>query len=175
MSGKKNTFTAVIYPDGKEKEKLYTSEGQWTDVIQIKDHKTKQIIATHDHKISKPSPLIVAPVEQQDDFETRRAWKKVADAIVKGDMDTTSYEKTIIENRQREMRKEEKEAGREWERTFFTRIETNPLFERLASKVGEKINDSLTNGIWIFDEKKASAAKPPYHPDVQPPIYELKN
>ncbi|KAF2133105.1 oxysterol binding protein-like protein [Dothidotthia symphoricarpi CBS 119687] len=174
VSGKKNTFSAVVYPDGREKEKLYTAEGQWSDAFQIKDHKTKTVIAAHDHKVTKPTQLFVAAVEQQDDLETRRAWKKVADAIVKGDMDKTSYEKTIIENRQREMRKQEKEAGHEWERTFFTRSASNPLFERLAGKVGEKVNDTLTNGVWIFDEKKASTATSPFHPEVQPPIYELK-
>lgn len=89
-------------------------------------------------------------------------------------MDTTSAEKSIIENRQREMRKEEQAGGREWERKFFTRTEKSPVFERLAAKVGEKTNESLTNGIWIFDQDKASAAKSPYHPNVNPPIYVQK-
>ena len=47
--------------------------------------------------------------------ESRRAWAKVADAILKGDMDTTAREKSIIENRQREMRRIEQAEGREWE------------------------------------------------------------
>lgn len=89
-------------------------------------------------------------------------------------MDTTSVEKSIIENRQREMRKEEQASGREWERKFFTRVDKSPVFERLAAKVGEKTNESLTNGIWVFDQDKASAAKSPFHPDVNPPIYVQK-
>lgn len=71
-------------------------------------------------------------MEEQDDFESRRAWKKVADAINKGDMDTTSTEKSIIENRQRAMRKTEKEQGKEWERKFFNRVEADPTFEKLV-------------------------------------------
>jgi hypothetical protein len=173
VSGKKNTFTAVLYPEGKEKEYLYKAEGQWTDVWTIKDHK-KTVIETFDHKVTKTTPLTVAPIEQQDDFETRRAWNKVSNAINKGDMDATSAEKSIIEVRQREMRKEEKDAGREWERKFFTKADKYPLFTTLAAKVGEPINDTQTNGIWAFDLQKANAAKSPFHPDVNPPIYERK-
>ncbi|OAL00623.1 Oxysterol-binding protein [Phaeosphaeriaceae sp. SRC1lsM3a] len=174
VSGKKNTFSAVLYPEGKEKDIIYKVDGQWTDAWQIKDGKTKAVVDTFDPKVTKTTPLTVAPIEQQDHFETRRAWKKVSDAINKGDMDLTSAEKTIIETRQREMRKEEKEAGREWERTFFTRSDTFPTFKALAAKIGEPINDSQTNGVWTFDQSKADNAKSPFHPDVVPPIYERK-
>jgi hypothetical protein len=47
-------------------------------------------------------------------------------------MDTTSTEKSIIENRQRAMRKTEKEQGKEWERKFFNRVEADPTFEKLV-------------------------------------------
>jgi hypothetical protein len=176
VSGKKNTFSAILYPEGKEKDVIYRADGQWTDTWQIKDGKAKgaTVIDTFDPKLTKTTALTVAPIEEQDHFETRRAWKKVSDAINKGDMDATSAEKTIIETRQREMRKEEKDAGREWERKFFTRSDTFPRFQRLAAKVGEPVNDSQTNGVWTFDQEKANAAKSPFHPDVNPPIYERK-
>ena len=130
------------------------------------------MVDTFDPSATKTTPLTVAPIEEQDHFESRRAWKKVADAIVKGDMDTTSYQKSIIENRQRAMRKQEKEAGHEWERRFFTRSTDYAAFKGLAAKIGEAVNDNLTNGVWIFDSEKASSAQPPFHPDVTPPIYE---
>lgn len=176
VSGKKNTFSAILYPEGKEKDVLYSIDGQWTDTWQIKDGKAKHgtVIDTFDPKVTKTTPLTVAPIEQQDDFETRRAWKKVSDAINKGDMDKTSAEKTIIETRQREMRKQEKETGKEWERKFFTRSDKFPLFQKLAQKIGEPVNDTQTNGVWSFDQAKASAATSPFHPDVNPPIYERK-
>jgi len=100
-------------------------------------------------------------------MESRRAWNKVAEAIAKGDMDTTSREKSIIEVRQRELRKLEKEENREWNRRFFTRTDKFPTFEDLASKIGEQVNDNLTNGVWIFDQDKASQAKPPFHPELK--------
>lgn len=174
VSGKKNTFSAIIYPEGKEKEVIYKADGQWNDSFQIKDAKTKAVVDTFDHKSIKTTPLIVAEIEDQDDFETRRAWKKVSDAINSGNMELTSAEKSIIENRQREMRQEEKAEGREWERKFFSRTAEFPLFEQLAKKIGESVNDDQTNGVWCFDKQKAEAAKPPYHPSVVPPIYERK-
>ncbi|OAL49710.1 Oxysterol-binding protein [Pyrenochaeta sp. DS3sAY3a] len=172
VSGKKNTFSAVLYPEGKEKDVLYKADGQWTDTWQIKDAKTKAVVATFDPTATPVTPLTIAPLAEQDDFETRRAWKKVADAITKGDMELTSAEKSIIENRQREMRRLEKEEGREWDRKFFSRAETFPLFEALAAKIGESANDGQTNGVWVFDQEKAKKASKPFHPDVTPPIYE---
>ncbi|CAA9966405.1 hypothetical protein CFE70_010072 [Pyrenophora teres f. teres 0-1] len=174
VSGKKNSFTAVLYPEGKEKETIYKLDGQWSDAFQIRDAKTKAVVDTFDHKSTKTTSLTVAPIEEQDDFESRRAWKKVSDAINSGNMELTSSEKTIIETRQREMRQEEKDEGREWERKFFTRATEYPQFEQLATKIGESINDSQTNGVWTFDKQKATAAKSPYHPTVVPPIYERK-
>ncbi|KAF2271836.1 Oxysterol-binding protein [Westerdykella ornata] len=159
ISGKKNTFSAVLYPEGKEKEPIYTADGQWTDEFTIKDAKTKKVVDQYDPKVTKTTPLTIAPIEEQDEMESRRAWKKVADAILKGDTETAGYEKSIIENRQREMRKQEKEEGREWERRFFKRVPHHKVFEGLAHKLGEqKINEELTNGIWLFDEEKARKA-----------------
>lgn len=155
MSGKKNTFSASLYPEGKEKEPIYTVDGQWTDAFTIKDAKTKKTIDTYDPKVTKVTPLTIAPIEEQDEMESRRAWKKVADAIAVGDMDRTSAEKSLIENRQRDMRKLEKEQGTEWQRRYFSRAEKYPVFEKLAEKIGEAVNDNLTNGVWMFDKEKA--------------------
>lgn len=155
MSGKKNTFSATLYPTGDEKHPVYTVDGQWTDDFTIKDARTKKVVDQYSPQTTKVTPLTVAPIEQQDSMESRRAWKKVADAIVKGDTDTAGYEKSIIENQQRELRKQEKEEGREWERRYFSRVEKHPAFEALAKEIDEKVNDDVTNGIWVFDEEKA--------------------
>jgi hypothetical protein len=124
----------------------------------IKDAKTKKVVDKYDPNVTKCTPLQVAPIEEQGELESRRAWKKVADAIVKGDTDTAGYEKSIIENQQREMRKKEQEEGREWDRRYFSRIDKHPQFEALANRIGEPINDTQTNGIWAFDPEKAKKA-----------------
>ncbi|KAI9846530.1 MAG: Oxysterol binding protein [Sclerophora amabilis] len=160
LSGKKNSFTATLYPTpnsptGKESP-LYTIDGQWTESFIIKDASTKKEIDSFSHKTTKPTPLQVAPLDQQDPLESRRAWHAVATAIAKGDMDTTSAEKAKIENTQRDLRKKEQTEGREWERTYFTRFDkADPVFETLGRKVGESsIEADKTGGVWRWDEKK---------------------
>lgn len=183
LSGKKNSFTAVLYPAGKEKDVLYSVEGQWTDSFVIKEGASagkklshSSIVDTFVHKQTPTTPLIVAPLDQQDPYEAKHAWNAVAQAIAKGDMDTTSNEKSKIENAQRELRKKEAAQGREWERAFFTRLHTtggnaglgvgapgDQVFETLAKPIGQSVEAEKTGGVWRFDEAKAKAAKPPYH------------
>ncbi|KAF2398292.1 Oxysterol-binding protein [Trichodelitschia bisporula] len=162
LSGKKNSVTATLYPEGREKEPLYTIEGQWTNTFIIKDAKTKKEVDKYDSRASPTTPLTVAPLEEQDELESRRAWAKVAKGIAAGDMDVTQREKTLIEERQREMRRKEKEQGREWQRTFFTRVESHAVFERLAGKIGESLDVDKTGGIWMWDAEKAAKAKKPF-------------
>jgi len=165
VSGSKNSISATMFPHGKEKSKhdvIYTAEGSWTDKFTIKNAK-KETIDTYNAKTEPKTPLQVAPLDQQDPLETRRAWKKVADAILKGDMNLTSAEKTQIENAQREMRKKEAAEGKEWERRFFSRAKTMPAIEKLFKEVpGGSLEMDQTNGGWVFDQSKASAAKPPF-------------
>ncbi|KAF2834971.1 oxysterol binding protein-like protein [Patellaria atrata CBS 101060] len=167
LSGKKNTFSATLFPSGKEKEVLYTVEGQWNDSFTIKGS-MKNVVEKFDAKAAKISPLLIADLEEQDSMESRRAWAKVAAAISKGDMDATSREKSLIENAQREMRKKEKEENREWERRFFTRKETSPVFEALVKKGGlqEELDLDKTSGVWAFDSEKASSVKPPFRKEI---------
>lgn len=158
-----------MFPTGKEKEVLYTVDGQWTDSFNIKDAKTKSTIDSYSSKENKTTPLTVAPLDDQDELESRRAWQKVAKAIKAGDMDTAGREKSLIENSQRDLRKKEKEESREWERRFFTHSEHHEIFETLAAKLppgegGQAIatEGSHTGGVWVWDEEKAKNAKPPF-------------
>lgn len=154
MSGKKNSFTATLYPEGKEKDILYSVEGQWNDSFIARDAKAKIEIETYSPKSSQTTPLSVAPLDQQGDLESRRAWRAVAEAIGKGDMDVTGTEKGKIENAQRELRKKEREEGREWERRYFSRVEPDERFEELAEKVGHQLEADKTGGMWRWDDAK---------------------
>lgn len=159
LSGKKNSFTASLYPTGAERSPLYTIDGQWTDAFTIKDAKTKAQVDSYSAKASRTTPLIIAPQDQQDPLESRRAWSKVAAAISKGDMDTTGMEKSKIENQQREMRRQEQADGKEWQRRYFSRVEKDDVFEKLAVKIGERSEPEKTGGIWRWDGKKAEGVK----------------
>lgn len=161
LSGKKNSFTASLYPAGKEKEPLYVIDGQWTDTFTIHNG-TKKVggeLETYNAKTSKTTQLIVAPLDQQETYESNRAWQRVAAAISKGDMDTVGIEKGKIENAQRELRRKEQSEGREWERRFFKRMPGCTTFETLAKPVGERIEIEKTGGVWRFNSEKAAGLK----------------
>ncbi|KAI5850357.1 hypothetical protein DFP73DRAFT_539088 [Morchella snyderi] len=153
VTGKKNTFTATLSKEGS-KDILYTIDGQWTDSFIIKEGKSKKEFDLYNAKVSKTTPLYIAPLEKQDPLESRNAWAKVQSAIVNGDLETTSAEKTKIENEQRELRKKEKEEGREWERRYFTRVQEDPVLKTLGDKSGVVLEPEKTDGIWVFDNAK---------------------
>ncbi|CAD0114394.1 unnamed protein product [Aureobasidium uvarum] len=162
VSGKKNSFTATMYPNGREKDVIYNAEGQWSGSFVIKDAH-KKVVDSYDASKMQKTPLTVAPIEQQDPLESRRAWYKVAEAINRGDMDTTSAEKSLIENQQRELRKREKEQGSEWHRRFFNRVPNSPRFDAMIHQVpGGSLEADKTNGVWEFDPARAMAANPAY-------------
>lgn len=167
VSGKKNTLASITFPHGKEKSKsdvLYKAEGSWTDHFTIKDAKGVTVEAYNAKKEPK-AELKVADIKDQDPLESRRAWKKVADAILKSDMNTTSAEKSKIEEHQRALRKKEQKEGRDWERIFFTKIDKLPIFEKLIREVPHgSMEQEQTGGIWVFDQEKAKNAKPPFSP-----------
>lgn len=161
ISGKKNSFTATLYPTGKEKDTLYTVTGQWTKSFEIREGSSKHgaLVDSYDAEASVTTPLYVAPIEEQGHWESRRAWSKVAAGIAKGDMDATGIEKSKIENEQREMRAKEKAEGTVWERQYFTKQESDPVLDALAPAIALSSEADKTGGIWRFDEKKAAAIR----------------
>ena len=161
IRGKKNYFSATLYPTGKPEEVLYTAEGQWSGSFTIKDARTSQDVESFDTTNWPITSLTIAPLEDQDPFESRRAWSKVTTAIDKGHMSAVGHEKSKIETRQREMRKEEQAEGREWHRKYFKRVQNDPLLEELSAKVGVHVESEQTGGIWQWDEDKYNQRKVP--------------
>lgn len=153
VKGKSNSFIATLYADENEKEPLYVLEGRWNDSYTIKDGKGK-ILETVDLASLQRTPLDVAPIEHQHPLESRRAWKSVVDAINANDVFAVGHEKSKIENAQRALRRQEKDAGEVWSRRYFTRAERDPVAERLlvTGKTGGA--DGHDAMIWKFDDEK---------------------
>jgi len=155
LSGKKNSFTATLVKNSNPSQVLYTIEGQWTLDFTVRDTLTKKDLETYNTQTSQTTPLTIPPLNQQGPLETRRAWRKVADAIEKGDYEVTGIEKSKIENEQRGMRKKEKEEDREWPRRYFTRVDNDEKFQALADKAGVAAEPEKTGGgMWVFDKEK---------------------
>ncbi|KAK5552223.1 Oxysterol-binding protein 4 [Exophiala xenobiotica] len=179
LSGKKNSFTAALWKEGEgsEKNPMFSADGQWSESFTLKEGEGKKAkeIATFTPSNIKLAKLNVAPTEEQDVFESRRAWSNVARSIEKGDMDATSHFKSRIENAQRALRKKEQDEKREWERVFFsqasTKDELEVTFQNLVRVINsqdtssswEGIAPDKTAGVWRFDDRKANQAKKPFH------------
>lgn len=178
LSGKKNTFSACMWKEGEgnDKHPMYSVEGQWNDTFAFTMHegeKPKKGREIESYRAAPTTPLNVAPIEEQDPWESRRAWRHVAASITKGDMDATSYHKSKIENAQRELRKREREEGRDWERKFFKPVkeDEDPVFNKLVKMISGAtawagVESDKTAGVWRFDKEKAAGVKRPFHPEV---------
>lgn len=165
---KKNTVRAKLYKTGDEEHPLYEVDGQWSDEFVFRDVRNNTQIETYNTHKAHASPLIVAPIDQQDPWESRRAWSGVIQAIHAGDMQATSAAKSKVEVAQRAMRAQEKAAGRPWEAKFFSRVDEDPAFEKLAVPHGEALSSHLTSGIWKFDEAKFRKARVPFRGGAVP-------
>ncbi|QLL30944.1 hypothetical protein HG536_0A07590 [Torulaspora globosa] len=136
FSGKKNSFKARIYRDSKDaknKEKaVYTISGQWSGTSKITKHsgvaKSKDESSTvfYDATRTPAEHLKVKDLKDQHPLESRKAWKDVADAIRLGDFDLIGRTKTELEEKQREMRKDEQANGVSWQRRWFKDVDYSP-------------------------------------------------
>jgi hypothetical protein len=176
LSGKKNSFTAALWKEGEgsDKHPLYSVDGQWNEGFTIRegDGKHTKEIDYYDAKAAKTTPLTVAPIEEQDPYESRKAWANVARSIEKGDMDATSHYKSRIEVAQRALRRKEQDDKREWNRAFFSQVSPDSPEEATCQKLVKMVSGingwqgvepEKTAGVWRFDSEKAKNAEPPYH------------
>ncbi|KAG8989043.1 Oxysterol binding protein, partial [Tulasnella sp. 427] len=125
VSGKSHQFKAVVTPPGSSTA-AHTVEGLWHETS-----KTSKGEPFHDVRGPKEEVSVKA-VEEQDEWETRKLWQHVAKGIRTGDFEAASREKTKIENEQRQRRKDEAGAGTPWQLKYFTHIEEDPKYTKLA-------------------------------------------
>ena len=169
----KHGFEAKVFRSGSspnENKPIYTLEGNWDNSITVKDAHTDKVL----EEISIPdlpsSPLQTMPLEEQDPYETRRVWQGVREALNRGDMHATSDAKGIVEQGQRDMRKEEERQKRQWQRLFFKDAGSDDVAEQLRKVIGDELDTKETVGVWKFDEVKWQelAEKRPWRDGLRP-------
>ena len=170
LGGKKNHVSAALYrvEDKERKKALYQIEGAWNDAFTIHDVAGNRDVETYNTNLHKPTRLIVPPIEQQDAWESRRAWAGVINALSHGDMQATSDEKSKVEQAQRNMRKQEEASRALWQPTFFVKTSEDIVFQRLAAVTGDQHLHDSNNGFWRFDRDKAARARKPFHGQLTP-------
>jgi len=129
FSGKSHTFKADLTPPIGSGSSFQAScfEGQWHTTS--KDTRTGVVFTD----VTGPKEdVIVRPVEEQGEWESRALWFKVAKGIREGDFEMAAREKSRIENEQRQKRRDEAAAGTSWELNHFVHQDDDALYERLG-------------------------------------------
>jgi len=178
---KRNSFEAKIYRKGDSKKTaIYTvvgcwSEGGWT----VKDAKTGQVIEKFDLDApeNQAIPITLLPVEEQDEWESRRAWAGVIEGLKTGNLSQVVEEKSKLEQAQRQMRAMEAVRGVTWEPLFFRSCsgEEHEVFRRMVKEWGLerewKLEGERTKGVWRVNEEAVKELKRPFRKGVSPTGY----
>jgi hypothetical protein len=169
MSGERNHVVASIYrtDDSKRDTALFTVEGNWTDSLEFKDSQGDTIEAYN--VASAPSTEFrTLPLDQQDPWESRKAWHGVISSIAAGDMRGVSNNKNKLENAQRELRKKSETSEKNWNAVFFHREWSDPVADKLLGAVGDSFDPESTCGVWKIDREKAVKCERPFRGTLTP-------
>ncbi|KAF1839427.1 Oxysterol-binding protein [Decorospora gaudefroyi] len=167
-SGPKHAFEASVFHADRPRDTLYSVEGVWNAEFVIRDARTGAEVEAFDVRTVPQQRLSVSDIGDQDPWESRRAWSEVVDALRQGDMKGVTRAKSVVENGQREMRKEEEAQGRQFEPVFFKRVESDAVFERLVTHDTGGFSVDRQAGFWKVDLDALAKASKPFHGDLLP-------
>jgi hypothetical protein len=168
LSGKKNGVDAILYQEEDKSNPLFAVSGQWNDQITIQEGNGDAEIETIDVRSLASTPMHIDSLEDQDDWESRKAWAGVIAALNEGDMQKTVDEKSKVEQAQRELRELEESKGVKWEPLFFKSTTDDPVFERLK-QTEQELHADKTVGVWKFNrERWEKGVEKPFHGTLRP-------
>lgn len=169
FGGSKNHVNAIVHKiDDKDRSHaLYTAEGSWAESFTIKDAQNT-VIDTYDVAAAPPTAFRTLPLEQQDPWESRNAWKGVISAVHSGSMQGVANAKTELEGAQRALRRKDETSEEQWEALFFRREGEHEVAERLLELQGKKLDVEGTCGCWKFDAEAAASRQRPWRGDLTP-------
>jgi len=172
-TGQRNAFTASLYQTSKPDNVLFEADGAWNDKFTFYDVRNggkRKEIESYDTSVLRPVPLTLNSLEEQDPWESRRAWADTIAGIKANDWDKTSQAKNKLEEAQRELRRKREAKNETWEPALFRTVEQDPVYDALAKGINWTEDKSRTLGVWKFDLEKAGSRQSPYHGDVRPDL-----
>ncbi|KAK3317424.1 hypothetical protein B0T19DRAFT_469078 [Cercophora scortea] len=173
IRGKRNTFEAKIFrKDDPAKRSIYEAAGVWSDAWTVKDARTGEVLQNYvvDADENTPAPITITSVDEQDPWESRRAWGGVLNGMQAGDMRQVLAEKTKVEQAQRQMRAFEASRGHAWEPLLFRSIaaEEHGVFHELAEGTGLALHHEKTKGVWKLDDRRVKGLQRPFREGLTP-------
>ncbi|RMJ08502.1 hypothetical protein CDV36_011878 [Fusarium kuroshium] len=172
MRGKKNSFEAYVYHKSEPKKRIFALSGVWSEGWVIKDGQTGQVLKTYTVEAPENEPAVmqVDPVEDQDPWESRRAWRDVIENLKRGNIRAAATAKHVVEEAQRHMRKQETILGENWSPLFFRSLsgDSHQVFHGLTKDLEWNLSDAQTKGVWRIDDELLDKIQKPYHGDRTP-------
>lgn len=107
-------------------ETLYTMDGHWDRKVMLTDVRTNQQKTLFDYEAvlaEKSMVAVLPPPEEEEKSFSTKVWARCSEAIKNGDSAAANAEKRKVEDHQRKLRKERKEAGVPWQWHYFTKRE----------------------------------------------------
>ncbi|KAJ3438511.1 oxysterol-binding protein-related protein [Anaeramoeba flamelloides] len=142
FKGLLNEIKGEIYKDSKL---IYTFSGYWDDKIHYfknnKKKEDKKIL--FDIKKLKHNILYVPPIEEQDEFESRRLWKEVTKGLQNDDVDYASESKLALECKQRIDRNIRSQDNTVWETKYFDEDENGNWIYKYINKAKFQENEEI--------------------------------
>jgi hypothetical protein len=174
LRGKKNSFDGRIYRrDDPAKTSIYQVEGVWSEGWTVRDSVTGELLESYkvDAAENEPVPMDILPIEEQDPWESRKAWRSVLHGLTVGDMRMVVEEKSKIEQAQRQMRASEAARGKTWEPLLFRSQsgEAHEVFHRLSKGImGWDLQQEKTKGVWKVDDARMANLQRPFRAGLTP-------
>ncbi|WWC90766.1 uncharacterized protein L201_005703 [Kwoniella dendrophila CBS 6074] len=129
--------------------------GHWSSAMDFTDKKTKQKRTVFDPTRAKVIPKNVLPESEQEEYESRRLWTKLTDAIKTADMHGATAAKTAVEDRQRELARNRESSGEVPQSRFFKHVSGDRWMPKLdvdnLPKDRQEMEDKVRQ--WIFGDK----------------------
>ncbi|EPS35509.1 hypothetical protein H072_11115 [Dactylellina haptotyla CBS 200.50] len=134
----------------REEKPVVSISGSWGgDIIIVNNENGKR-------EVFRPSEVPTGeihtkPTEEQDIWESNKAWQATKDALRKGDWKTATEEKRKIEEWQRDLRRKEEKEGKVWSPKFFSTVENCERFQSLAGVIEAEQRRRMGGGaIWRY-------------------------
>jgi hypothetical protein len=109
ISGGYNLIAGKV--KGPNKVDLGDVSGMWSGAIDFTDKETGKKTTLFDAAVSSSVAKSVLPEADQEEYESRKLWSKLTDAIKLQDMNAAQEAKSAVEDRQRKLRSEREVNG----------------------------------------------------------------
>ncbi|WWC63210.1 uncharacterized protein I303_105810 [Kwoniella dejecticola CBS 10117] len=158
ISGGYNVISGKVTGPGRTD--IGDLSGHWSSAMDYTDKKSKERKTVFDPAKAKVVPKNVLPESEQEEYESRRLWTKLTDAIRTADMHGATAAKTTVEDRQRDLAKKREASGEVPESRFFKHVSGDRWMPKLdvdnLPKDRQEMEDKVRQ--WIFGDKSPTTS-----------------